>query len=342
MAKQFGQKIRILYILQFLENNSDEEHPLNAAMLCEKLAEVGIEAERKAIYSDISALTEYGMDIIKSHSPRGWFLASREFEEPEILLLRDAVRTAKFITPKKTAQLVKKLDAKLSASARKDQKSGVFFTAAHKCQNEEIYYIIDTVRRAITEKKKITFFYSKRVLAADRTVAREEKPMRVSPYALTWQDDHYYLIGNYEKYDNLMQLRLDRMRDPEITGEAVRPFREVSEYDAYFDVADYTDKLFGMFSGTLCQVELRCKKALLEQVADRFSEELFIKKVTDEDFCLTVTAAISDALVTWILNYGDQIQVLSPSVLVDMIKNRAQNVLNLYSNQACESASNHV
>lgn len=331
MAKKQGQRLKILYILDFLKRESDEEHPVTAADICEYLDSQGIAAERKSVYADISALTDYGADIVRSGSPRGWFLASREFEEPEIYLLADAVRTAGFISAAKTRELVKKLDSFVSRYQAQKRENRVYFSSCAKSVNEEIFYSIDKISRAVSEKKKISFEYVNRVLSPDRTIEKQKREMLISPYALTWQDDHYYVIGNYEKYDNLIHLRLDRMYKVEITDIPQRHFSEVSEYTDYFDTPDYTAKLFGMHGGEIYDIELKCSKKITEQVADRFGEDIFIKKVTDEDFCFTVRAALSDALVSWVISYGDRVKVLEPQILRDMVIGRTEKVLGLYN-----------
>lgn len=331
MAKKQGQRLKILYILDFLKRESDEEHPVTAADICEYLDSQGIAAERKSVYADISALTDYGADIVRSGSPRGWFLASREFEEPEIYLLADAVRTAGFISAAKTRELVKKLDSFVSRYQAQKRENRVYFSSCAKSVNEEIFYSIDKISRTVSEKKKISFEYVNRVLSPDRSIEKQKREMLISPYALTWQDDHYYVIGNYEKYDNLIHLRLDRMYKVEITDMPQRHFSEVSEYTDYFDTPDYTAKLFGMHGGEIYDIELKCSKRITEQVADRFGEDIFIKKVTDEDFCFTVRAALSDALVSWVISYGDRVKVLEPQILRDMVVNRTENVLGLYN-----------
>ena len=331
MAKKQGQRLKILYILDFLKRESDEEHPVTAADICEYLDSQGIAAERKSVYADISALTDYGADIVRSGSPRGWFLASREFEEPEIYLLAYAVRTAGFISAAKTRELVKKLDSFVSRYQAQKRENRVYFSSCAKSVNEEIFYSIDKISRAVTEKKKIRFEYVNRVLSPDRTIEKQKREMLISPYALTWQDDHYYVIGNYEKYDNLIHLRLDRMYKVEITDMPQRHFSEVSEYTDYFDTPDYTAKLFGMHGGEIYDIELKCSKKITEQVADRFGEDIFIKKVTDEDFCFTVRAALSDALVSWVISYGDRVKVLEPQILRDMVIGRTEKVLGLYN-----------
>lgn len=331
MAKKQGQRLKILYILDFLKRESDEEHPVTAADICEYLDSQGIAAERKSVYADISALTDYGADIVRSGSPRGWFLASREFEEPEIYLLADAVCTAGFISAAKTRELVKKLDSFVSRYQAQKRENRVYFSSCAKSVNEEIFYSIDKISRAVSEKKKIGFEYVNRVLSPDRTIEKQKREMLISPYALTWQDDHYYVIGNYEKYDNLIHLRLDRMYKVEITDMPQRHFSEVSEYTDYFDTPDYTAKLFGMHGGEIYDIELKCSKKITEQVADRFGEDIFIKKVTDEDFCFTVRAALSDALVSWVISYGDRVKVLEPEILRDMVIGRTEKVLGLYN-----------
>ena len=331
MPKSWGQKLKILYVLDILKKHSDEQNPLTATAICDLLARQGIEAERKSIYADIESLCDYGCDIIYSSSPKGYFLGERDFEEAEIYLLSDAVRTAKFISPKKTRELVKKLDSMLSVPQRQKRNKDIYFDYSQKCNNEEIFYNIDKISSAITDGVKVEFDYVSRELKG-REFVDVVKRRKVSPYALTWQDDHYYLICNYEKYDNLMHLRLDRMSKSEKTTEKARHFREVSEYKETFDVADYTNKIFGMFSGEIQEIELCCKKEIAKTVADRFSENIFITNVTENEFHFSYKAAISEALVTFIMNFGDSIKVVSPESLKRDIVERAEKILKVYKN----------
>lgn len=249
---------------------------------------------------------------------------------PEIYLLCDAVRSARFISAKKTRELILKLHSMLSINQAIRNKSSVYFTAADKCGNEGLYYNIDKISSAIEHRKQIKLVYSSRSLNSSREIIRDSKEMVINPYALTWQDDYYYLVGNHTKYDNLLHLRLDRIISVEITGNPARHFSEVSEYTEFFDTADYTNKLFGMYSGELCEIELRCNNSITEQVLDRFSENIYIKKKDDNEFSFTVKAALSKALVTWIINYGADLKVQKPEILRDMVKNRAREVLENY------------
>ncbi len=331
MAARRGQKIKLLHIIEILKKYTDEEHPLSASQICERLESVGVTAERKAIYDDIECLISFGYDIVQTRTPKiGYFMGARDFELPEIYLLGDAVRTAKFISAKKTRELTSKLEGMLSNYQRREK--GIYIDSSNKTRNEEIFYTIDAIGRAIENRKKITFKYGMRSLSENREIVTTYKTRTISPYAMTWQDDHYYLIGNYDKYDNLMHLRIDRMRAVTEIEEPARHFGEVSEYKEVFDVADYTKKLFGMFVGAVEAVELRCSKKILEQVADRFGENVFIKNVTETHFDFGTQAVISEALVTWLTNYGDSIEVLAPQTLRDMMKIRAEKILKLYNN----------
>ena len=326
-----GQKVKLLYIIKILTEFTDEEHPLSATEICEKLASYDITAERKAIYDDINCLIDFGYDIIQTRTPKnGYFLASRDFELPEVFLLCDAVRTAKFISEKKTRELTKKLDKLLSVYQVKRGLRGIYIDSSSKTHNEELFYNIDQINSAIEQGKKVKFTYSKKILREGRQIITESKERVVSPYAMTWQFDYYYLIGNYDKYNNLMNLRIDRIHKVEVTDEPIRHFSEVSDYRDSFDVADYTKKLFGMFGGNMQEVKLRCSNKILEQVTDRFGDSIFITNVTETTFDFTVKAAISDALVTWITNYSNMIEVIRPQELRDKIVDRANEILKVY------------
>ncbi len=327
-----GQKVKLLYIIKILSEFTDDQHPLSATEICQKLASYGVTAERKAIYDDIECLLTFGYDIVQTRIPKnGYFLASRDFELPEVFLLGDAVRTAKFISEKKTRELTKKLDNLVSRYQAKSNLRGIYIDASSKTHNEELFYNIDSINTAIEQGKKIRFTYSKKILREGRQIVTESKTRTVSPYAMTWQFDYYYLIGNYEKYDNLMNLRIDRIHSVEIIDEPIRHFSEVSAYRDTFDVADYTKKLFGMFGGNTQEIKFRCSNKILEQVTDRFGDSIFISNVTDQYFDFTVKAAVSDALVTWIMNYSDMIEVLRPDELREKIVDRVERILKVYS-----------
>ena len=195
MAARRGQKVKLLHIIEILKKYTDEEHPLSASQICEKLESVGVTAERKAIYDDIECLINFGYDIVQTRVPKsGYFMGARDFELPEIYLLGDAVRTAKFISAKKTRELTSKLEGMLSCYQQREK--GIYIDSSNKTRNEEIFYNIDAIGHAIESHKKITFKYGMRSLYPNREIITTYKSRKISPYAMTWQDDHYYLIGN--------------------------------------------------------------------------------------------------------------------------------------------------
>lgn len=324
------QKLKLLYIADILKQYTDEENVLNASEICEKLSEMGVNAERKAIYNDIEMLMAYGYDIVYSRQgKKGYFLASREFEKPEIYLLSDAVRSADFISPKKTRELISKLSGMLSINQAK-KSGGFYIDTRNKGNNEEIYYNIDYINKAIENHKKIKLKYYRHILEDGKQIKYSEATRLISPYALIWQDDRYYLVGNYEKYDNLIHLRLDRMRKVEITDIPSRPFSEVSEYTDTFDVSDYTAKAFNMFGGELQRIELRCKKDKLEQIIDRFSDKIFIFGLTDTTFSFSADVLISDGFISWLLQFGTDIEVVKPDILRRSIREKISALTELY------------
>ena len=324
-------KLKTLLIYKYLEEFSDEENPVSTTELIAMLKEKGIPAERKSIYADIKALNEIGCNILSVKSPKiGFSMADRKFDLAEIRLLIDAVSSAGFITPNKTEVLVEKLESLLSANQAKALKSQVYCSGENKCDNEEIYYIINGLDEAINNKKQVKFVYKRRNIDKEQKKSYTEKTFTVSPYALIWKDDHYYLVCNNKKYDNLINLRLDRMKKIEILDEPQRPVSEVSEYKV-FDAVDYSAKMFNMFSGNTDAVTLLCNLDIREEIMDRFGSKIPLKAYDLNHFETTIHAAVSDGLVSWIMQYGSDIKVLEPQYLADMVAEKARRISELYN-----------
>lgn len=331
-----NSKLKTLMLYQFLEKYSDEEHPLSSTQLLEMLAERGIKAERKSIYADVKALCEIGCDIVSVMTPkRGFFMASRTFEIPEVMLLIDAVSSAGFITPKKTEELINKLETLVSVEQAKTMKSQVYVdTNSAKCDNEEIYIIIDRLNLAISENKQVKFVYKRRSVDVQNRKKHTEKTFTVSPYALLWKDDHYYLVCNKKNYDNLMNLRIDRMKKLTVLDAPARPCGEVSKYKDKFDEKDYAAKQFNMFSGEEAQITLRCHIDRQEEMMDRFGKNIPLRAVDGSHFETTVTATVSDGLVSWIMQYGDTVKVTEPKSLAKAVRKKAKIIYDLYKKPA--------
>lgn len=324
-------KIKTLLIYRYLRKFSDEDNPLSSAELIDILKRDGIECERKSIYADVKALNEIGCEVVSTVTPkRGFYLASREYEPPEVRLLVDAVKSAAFITPEKTRSLISKLRGLLSVNQAAALSPQVYLEGANKCDNEEIYYIIDMLDEAISAKQQVRFKYRTRKIDKENKKSYTTKVFVVSPYALIWKDDRYYLVCNKDSHDNLMNLRLDRIRNITPLDTPARPVCECSEYKEEFDPADYSSKMFNMFSGRVDTVTLRCHLDLREQILDRFGTSVPLMAVDIWHFETNVEAAVSDGFVSWIMQFGDRIKVMQPQYLADMVREKARKIAEIY------------
>ncbi len=332
MAGVQNSKLKLLVLADIFEKQTDEENPLNATELSGKLQNLGIPAERKSVYKDIEVLREFGYDIIKSsdRGNAGYFLGERKFQEAEIRLISDAVQAANFISANKTAELVNKLESFLSEKQSKVLHSQVYVEKRPKTSNERIYYTISELDKAINKNLKVEIVYQKRKITEEFKTATEEKLHKVSPYALIWSNDNYYLICNNEKYDNLMHVRIDRISSVTVTKEKARHFSEVSNYSNKFDAADYANKSFNMFSGEPKPIQLICNNDLLDVMLDRFGKSVKIQKHDGTSFILKTNAAVSNGLVAWILQFGSRVKVKSPNDLIYEIKKAAEETYKLY------------
>lgn len=326
------QKLRLLYIIDILSRKSDEEHPLSATDIMDFLREdYGIECERKTVYDCIENLNNYGYEIIKSQSPRGYFMTPYYFEPAELRLMIDAVQSADFISAKKTKALIKKFSAFASEYQYKRIEKQVYIDNRNKCANENLFIVIDIISSAILSKKQIEVVYRRRKIVDGKNAKYEEKTMVINPYALIWAEDHYYLVGNYSKYDNLIHLRIDRLKSVKVLDTYARHFSEVSPYQTYFDIADYSNKHLSMFSGDIKPVEMICNNSMIEDFIDQFGEKVNMRHFDDDNFIARVDVAVTDGLVAWIMQYGCKIKVKSPKELKNMIIDKTNSILALYN-----------
>lgn len=327
-----SQKIRILFLQDIFVRRSDENNVFSAEDLCDILLEdYEISVERKAIYGDIDALREYGLDIVNVRAPkRGYYLKNRKFEMAEVRLLTDAVLAAKFISPQKTKSLVYKIGSLASESQEERLRKQVYVNSSVKCSNEELYDVISTLHRAIERNVQVQFDYSKRVLQKRYVRRMESKMFTVNPYSLIWSNDHYYLVCNNPKYSNLMHVRLDRINNIHITDVKCRHFSTVSKYKEKFDSADYSNRLFNMFSGESGNVLLRCTNDIIEEILERFGENVPIKIDGENSFIAKANVELSDGLVSWIMQFGERIEVLGPHELKKAIRDKAKMIYKIY------------
>ena len=324
-------KLKLLYLLDILRRHTDEEHPLSSRELCSLLEQRGIEAERKSIYRDIAVLNECGLEIGSTRFPKpGYFLLKRDFELPEVRLLIDAVLAAPFITRKKTAGLVEKLKSLASLPQSQGLEPQIFADQRVKFDNEEIYYSIDAVHTAISAGKKVRFRYYHRVIRSCRAEWNEGREFTVSPYALLWANDKYYVAGNYEKYGTVGNYRIDRMKHVSVTDLPIRPFSEVSDYRERFDAADYLKKSFYMYRGEPQEIELCCTNDMLEAVLDKFGADVDFVYQDEDQFTFRAPVYVSDGLVEWILQYGGRVRVLRPDSLYEKTAEKIRALCSAY------------
>lgn len=313
MAKSKFQKLKLLYIKDFFEENSDSEHGVTVAEIIDFLDSVGIEAERKSIYDDISLLCDYyGMNIEKKKVPHNteYYLLDRRFDMHELKLLCDSVEASRFITDKKSRELIDKLKSECSRHEAAQLSRQVLVSGKIKNMNESIYYNVDAIFRAIECERCVSFLYFSRSLADKSTRIYRKGGARyeASPFALTYSDDKYYLIAYDLSDGEIKHFRVDRMEKIEQTDTP----RDGQKYFSSIDLAKYTDRHFGMFGGEVKAVGIEFEGVLAGAVYDRFGEDITAIKTEDGRYRVTVFAAISEQFFGWVAGLGLGTEIVSP------------------------------
>ena len=343
MSKSQNQKLKLVYLLKILLENTDEENvmPMNKIISC--LAQYGIVAERKSVYDDIECLRLIGYDIICQKGKNiGYYIGEREFELAELKLLVDSVQSSKFITKKKTTQLIQKLESLTSKFYGKQLQRQVYVSDRVKSINETIYYNVDTLHNAITDGVKIAFKYYEYNLDKQRQYRNEGNDYIVSPYSLTFSDENYYLIAHYSKNEKLTHFRVDRMDRIRFLDETCEDINtimkdEIGMDGKSFNLGAYLKKTFDMYGGETQCVEIRCENRLINSVIDKFGEDVRIKKDGEHYFTATFNVAVSPTFYAWIFTFGDKIELISPDDIVSEFIAITKNILEKYSPQ-CRSA----
>lgn len=312
MAKSARQKLKLLYIIKLLTENTDENHPASTADIIAYLDANGIHSERKSIYDDIEKLCDFGYDIVQVHSwlGGGYYMASREFELAELKLLVDAVQSSRFITSRKSRSLIKKLELLAGKQDAGKLQRQVYVAGRIKTENESIYYNIDNIHRAIQENRQISFQYLDWNLNKE-LVPRVGGKRKVSPWALIWREENYYLAA-YDSVDGIMKhYRVDKMGHVDVLKDE----REGLEQFEMVDPAVYTNLTFGMFSGDEETVTLQFPNRLIGVVLDRFGREADIRPMTDRVFRIRVRVAVSGQFFGWLAGIGREAVIVSPAAV---------------------------
>ncbi len=326
MAKSPNQKTKLLHLARMLLRQTDEDHPLTVAQIIQSLAREDIKAERKSIYDDLEALRLFGLDIQcrKGKAP-GWFIGSREFELPEVKLLMDAVQSSRFITQKKSDALIRKLESLASIHQAGQLQRQVYVSGRIKVMNESIYYNVDKLHTAIAAQKAITFKYFDYDIARQKVFRRDGKRYVVSPYGLIWNSENYYLVAFDHSNRDMRHYRVDKMTEIAVTCLA----REGKEKYPDFQLAQYGQKHFGMYSGPELKVTLRGRRDKAGLVWDRFGQDVILVPDGEEHFTVTLPVVVSPQFFGWLMGLDGSLTITAPKEAVAAYRRSLTSALEL-------------
>ena len=326
MPKSDNQKLKILYILDYLKQNSHQDHPVKASELIQMLEHrYGILCERKTIYSDIAALQDYGVDIISIPGKYGgYYIASRNFELPELKLLIDAVLSSRYLTEKKSRELIEKLCRECNEQDSRLLRRNVLVSGRVKSMNETIYYNVDAIQDAITQNRQITFRYFDWDLGGKRKF--RDKPYSASPYGLCQDNENCYLLAWSERH-GVTSYRVDRMMDIQITDDARIPCPDLTGKA----LAERAQSLFQMFAGDETTVKMRFHRSLINVVMDRFGPETMLIPDGPDHFNFTVRVAVSPMFLSWVIGFGSKAKVLYPESVIRQCQDLCRETMRQYS-----------
>ncbi len=327
MSKSDNQKLKLLYIREYLERNSDENHPVSAQDLIDMLALKGIHCERKSIYDDIRVLTEYGLDIVNQRGKGGgYFIGSRDFELPELKLLIDAVQSSRYLTESKSRELIRKLLDQCSRYDEHLMDRSIHIDRRVKSMNETIYYNVDAIQEAISHNVQITFRYFDWGMDGQRHY--RDRDYQASPYGICQNNENCYLVA-YSHRHSITHYRVDRMTDICLTENQRVPCPELTGSR----LVEHANQQFQMFSGETLQVKLRFHKSLANVVVDRFGLDTMMVPDGEEHFTFTAKVAVSDLFLSWVIGFGTKARILYPQHVADACRELAQTAISQHPPQ---------
>lgn len=307
-ALKATNKNRLVCLMKLLYETTDEQHPITANEIVDYFTSIGVSVNRRTIMSDIDILSKSGLDIIVIKSSQNkYFWGDRHFQMPELKLLIDAVASSKFITEKKSEELIKKISSLASKHQATALSRHLYVANRVKPDNEDIYYIVDSLNDAVSEQKKVQFKYFEYTPTKKKVFRNNGELYVISPYALLWNEDHYYMIGYSEKHEKVVQFRVDRMYKPKVSKADAIPA------PAGFNIADYSKKVFEMYDGEEMTVELVCDNSLMKVIVDRFGEDFETNPLTAITFKAKVRVCTSPTFYGWVFQFGGKIKILSPA-----------------------------
>ena len=328
MPKGTNQKFKLYYLSRIMLEKTDDDHMIDMSEIKTALEAYGVTADRKSLYDDLEALRVLGVDVIGEKVGRNYYyhVGGKQFEIAELKLLVDAIQSSKFITEKKSKELIKKLTDMASHYEATQLKRQVVVQGRVKTMNESIYYFVDDVHRAIAENKKIRFEYMK-WNEQKKMVRRKDGSYTVSPWALTWDDENYYLIAFDEEAGCIKHFRVDKLKSIEVLDE----LREGKEEFKAFNLAKYAKMSFGMFGGKSTKVKITFDNEMAGVFIDRFGRDISIYPADKKGWSeITVDVAMSDQFLGWIFALGPKVKILSPEEVVDRYRKELKEMVKLY------------
>ena len=323
-----NRKLKLLYLLRILYEKTDEAHHLTMEEILESLAAYGIDAERKSIYSDMEMLSLAGFDIIKEKHDRNvyYYIGSRQFELAELKLLVDSVQSSRFITTKKSNELIKKIESLASHYEASDLQRQVYVADRVKTENESILYNVDYIHKAIAEGRKISFQYFNWDADKKKVLRRDGAVYKMSPWALLWNNENYYLISYDSDEEKIRHFRVDKMLNITIDEEP----REGKSIFKNFNMGNYSRSVFGMFGGTVESVKLLCDNDMAGVIVDRFGREIPMIRTDDDHFTANVNVAVSGQFFGWVMALGGSVRIISPDHVIEKMREALKKVSSQY------------
>ena len=333
MPKSKLQKMKLLFLLEMLRADSDEEHPLRTSDILARLEAKGVSCDRRTLAKDIALLNEQGYEVMSVTCARqkGYYVEDRSFSTPELRILMDAVQAARFITEKKTDELMNKIAA-LSSSNRAQllKQSAVSFNT-RKYSNEAVYYTVNTLNEALSQGRKVSFYYYSLDENHERVYHRDKRRYVVEPVALVFSEDRYYLMAISPDRDGPSTYRIDRMEQAEVEAEPVSPAAK----KARSKVPAFAGQAFKMFAGSTEKVTLSFDNTLIGAVYDRFGENTAIRRVDDNTCQCTVQAQISPTFWGWLFQLDDRMCLVAPQRVCEEYAKRLALVANMIKKPHC-------
>lgn len=328
MSKSSNQKLKLLYLIKILQEKTDETHSITMQDILVELERYGVSAERKSIYSDIESLRFYGMDIIGVQQERTYYyhVGNRKFELAELKLLVDSVQSSKFITAKKSNDLIKKIEGFASRYEASQLHRQVFVSGRVKTMNESVYYNVDMIHSAINSNVKIRFQYFQWNITKKMELKHDGIFYEVSPWALSWNDENYYLVAYDSDLEMIKHFRVDKMIHIDVTKDR----REGRSFFKEFDITQYAKKMFGMFDGEEQNVKLLCRNDMVGVIIDRFGKDIVIVPEGKEHFTVNIMVAVSKPFFGWIISLGDGVKIVGPENVIGMIDQEIERLIKQY------------